>query len=91
MGQDNGGKARSFPAVPGVPIVGQPITLIGMSIPINVTFHCNCGGNHPPVEIVMSQPGQCPGCGKIFIVTFAPPPGGNLNIAVQQVPEQVPT
>ena len=78
-----------FGAPSAVPIVGQPITVRSIAVPINVVFDCNCGGEHPPVEIVLSQPGRCEGCGKVYVVTFAPPPGGQMQIHIVAQPEAV--
>jgi hypothetical protein len=69
-------KVKPFPSA-GVPVLGQPFTITGMSVPMNVQLTCNCETSDRAVlTIVMSQPVTCPQCGKVYSAVFNPQTGG---------------
>jgi hypothetical protein len=71
-------------------ILGQPFTLSGLSLPVNVTVTCNCA--QPPSEIVIlaSAPARCPACQKTYLVAFNPQTG-QVTVGIQAADQQVPS
>lgn len=61
-----------FPTAPAIPVIGQPVTLLAVYIPVTATLQCNCGGAHAPLEIVNSVAVPCPSCGNVYNVAFNP-------------------
>ena len=67
---------------PGVPIIGQPVTILAVSLPVNATLRCNCGGAECVVVIVLSAPGTCPSCGKTYVIQSFNPATGQLSVGM---------
>lgn len=85
-GQRNGQTA--IPA--GAVIVGQPFTPITMSIPVNVTLRCNCGGADTLVSIVLSAPASCGSCQRIYGAAYDPTRGGiQVSVGGPATPEVI--
>jgi len=59
----------------GVPIVGQPFTLLTAGCPMNMTLTCNCGGPETAVAIVSSVAAACPSCRRVYNAMFNPTTG----------------
>jgi len=62
---------------PNIPILGQPFTIVALSVPVNAQVRCNCGGAETDVAILLSVPAACPSCRKVYYVA--------INPATQQV------
>lgn len=81
---------QQFPTPPpaGGHILGQPFTVTHCGVPMNLTLTCNCGGEGDrTVNILMSAPATCPGCGKVYNALFNPT---NNQIQMQVgMPEKV--
>jgi len=66
---------------PGGHLLGQPCTLANLSLPVNATLTCNCGASDDTtMHVVASAPVQCPGCHKVYVLSFNP---ANGQVAVQ--------
>jgi len=68
-------------------LIGQPFTLANISIPINGTLTCNCGGPDTVLGVVASAPVTCPCCHKTFVVAFNPQ-NGQLTVAIGHLEEK---
>ncbi len=74
------------PQPSNVPIIGQPFSLTSISIPVNATGICHCGGPDTTIVVILSTPAACPSCGKIFTIAYNP---ANQQVAVgMSLPEQ---
>lgn len=71
---------------PAVPILGQPLTLHELSLPVNAVLTCNCGeAADTRITIIASAAAQCPGCRKIYNATYDPSTGQvKFAVAVEQ-------
>jgi len=68
----------------GVPIIGQPVTIISASIPVNAQLRCNCGlAEDTTVPIIASVPAACPGCKRVFTARFDPSTGQVQIVQIQ--------
>ncbi len=93
MAAGNGNAPVPFRAPAGTPLVGQPLSVLSVGIPMNMTFTCNCGEatDRPVLTIALSVPVACPRCGRLYNALFNPQ---NNQIMMQmQLPgtEQVPS
>jgi hypothetical protein len=78
----SGSNLSKFPnQAPGVPIIGQPLTIRMIKCPVDATFTCNCVPGGTELSIVASQPVTCPLCQKQFAMAFNPTTNG-LEIAI---------
>lgn len=83
MSHDNGnGKLKHFQAPAGTQLVGQPLTVLSVGVPINMTLTCNCGEveGRPVLTILQSTPVTCPRCGMTYGALFNPQ---NMQIQMQ--------
>jgi len=90
---DNGQQAPiPFQAPAGTPLVGQPITMLTVGVPINLTFTCNCGAvaARPVLAILNSEPATCPHCHKVYNAFFNPQNGQVVMQIKAPDAEQVP-
>ena len=72
---DNGKNTTLFPGQP-VPILGQPFTVLDVTIPVNAKVRCNCGGGADAVVVILaSVAAGCPSCGRLYNVAFNPATG----------------
>lgn len=76
-----------FPTAQNIPVVGQPVTLLAVYIPVTATLRCNCGGDQGALEIVSSAPQTCPSCGTVYNATFNPQNGQIQIMATKPKPE----
>ena len=89
----NGKAPIPFQAPAGTPLVGQPLTVLSVGVPINMTLTCNCttDADRAVLVINLSTPVTCPVCGKQYNALFNPQNG---QIAMQvglPAAEQVPS
>lgn len=67
--------AIPFPTPPpqGGHIIGQPFTIVGAAVPMNLKMTCNCAiGDAHEIEIKNSIAAVCPGCRKTYNAMFNP-------------------
>lgn len=82
-----------FQAPAGTQLVGQPLTVLSVGVPINMTLTCNCGvdADRPVLVIALSVPVACPRCRKTYNALFNPQNGQiAMQVGVPE-PEQVPS
>lgn len=77
----NGSKPLQFKAPVGVPVIGQPFTIVSIGVPVNAVLRCNCGGDDATVTILGSVGAACPSCRKVYSVLFNPT-NGQLQVHV---------
>ena len=75
----NGSKMPSLHTA--VPIIGQPVTVLEIMVPVSAKLQCHCGANADPILIMSSQAAACAGCGKLYNVSFNPS-NGQIQIAI---------
>jgi hypothetical protein len=87
----NGKAPIPFAVPPGTPLVGQPVTLLSLYIPVTVTFVCNCtvDEDRVPLTIHDGVAVQCPRCRKTYNA-FQHPEKLQMRIG-QPAPEIVPS
>lgn len=70
---DGNSSAKPIPFLnQNVPMVGQPFTLRAVSVPMNATLTCNCGGEDTAVTILNSVAAACPSCRRSYNAAFNP-------------------
>jgi len=72
MTNNNHNHPVPFPNAAGVPVIGQPFTVVAVKIPIDAQLTCNCGGSDTAVTILGSVPAQCKSCGTLYNVQINP-------------------
>jgi len=86
-------KPIPFPQAAGLPVVGQPFTIVSTYCPITATLRCNCGGAEAEttVSIVNSVAAPCPSCHKSYNLGLNPT-DGKIAVHIGVPPaEQVPS
>ena len=80
-----------FPAahVSHVPVIGQPVTITDLSLPVSATLTCRCAADNLPQRSEASAPITCETCGKTYRA-FVNPANGTLQITVTP-PEPLPS
>jgi hypothetical protein len=81
-----------FPSAPpaGGHILNQPFTLSNLSIPVNVTFACNCAQPPSEMQVINSAPVTCLACAKTYIVAFNPQ-NGQITVSLAVEHQKVPS
>jgi len=83
-------KVAPFRAPNNTPIIGQPVTLVAVQgIRLAGSVHCNCQPGNADLAIVDGE-GDCPACGKHFILMLNPT-NGQLELRVQLPGTEVPS
>jgi hypothetical protein len=92
MSDDNKGPKPPipFPQPAGVPIVGQPFSIVSIYCPITATITCHCGGPDTTVSVVLSVAASCPRCHKSYNLALNPTTG-KIEMQVGVPTEQVPS
>ena len=84
------GSPIPFQVPTGVKIVGQPFTVTGVAVPMNMTLTCNCGGAETTVTILGSVSAPCPSCGKVYNAIFNPT-NNQIQMQIGVPAEKVPS
>jgi hypothetical protein len=92
MRRPRNGAVTKFPspAPSGGHLLGQPFTLSNLSIPVNVTFACNCAQPPSEMQVINSAPVTCPACQKTYIVAFNPQ-NGQITVSLAVEHQKVPS
>ena len=86
----NGKSPQPFAVPPGTPLIGQPVTIVSLYIPVTVTFLCNCTTeDREPLTIHDGVAVTCPRCRQVYNA-FQHPEKLQMRID-KPSPEQVPS
>lgn len=80
-----------FPSPAGVPIIGQPLTLVKVVLSFTVEARCNCGGAETDLLMHGSDPARCLSCGRTFSAAFNPATGQVAIAMALPEPEKEPS
>lgn len=69
-GERSNAKVAAQPA--NVPIIGQPITVLGVGVPMNMDLKCNCQSDNEVLQVRNSAPVQCVNCNKTYNALYNP-------------------